>query len=144
MILYATLARGPKLSHEGQTNSTRLFMRELDRFGITSVVDAGGGLENYPGDYELVRELDERGELTGRLAYNLFRQKPKEELADFSNWTRMAAPNTINTTARASKGCGTDRAGCEEGASRLKGCRVSQVVRPGKRSLCDSKEVDHE
>ena len=119
-------------------------MRELNRFGIASVVDAGGGLENYPGDYEVVRELHERGELTVRLEYNFFRQKPKEELADFSNWTRMAAPNTINTTARPSKGCGSDRAACEEGANRLKGGRVSQVVRPDKRSLCDSKEVDHE
>jgi predicted amidohydrolase YtcJ len=118
-------------------------MRELNRFGITSVVDAGGGLKNYPGDYEVVRELHERGEMTVRLAYNLFRQKPKEELADFSNWTRMAAPNTINTNARASKGWGTDRAACGEGANRLKGCRVSQVVRPGQRSLCDSKEVDY-
>src|SRR5712692_4234104 len=45
MILYATLAKGPKLSREDQMNSTRLFMRELNRFGITSVVDAGGGFQ---------------------------------------------------------------------------------------------------
>ncbi|SFI90072.1 hypothetical protein SAMN05428978_10554 [Nitrosomonas sp. Nm34] len=43
MILYATLAKGPKLTHEDQVNSTRHFMRELNRFGITSVIDAGGG-----------------------------------------------------------------------------------------------------
>jgi predicted amidohydrolase YtcJ len=92
MILYATLARGPKLAREDQLNSTRLFMRELNRFGITSVVDAGGGFQNYPDDYEVVRELRERGELTVRLAYNLFTQKPKEELADFSRWTKMTAP----------------------------------------------------
>src|SRR5260370_26799747 len=48
MILSATLPRGPKLSREDQLNSTRLFMRELNRFGITSVVDAGGGIQNYP------------------------------------------------------------------------------------------------
>ena len=74
MILYATLAKGPKLSREDQMNSTRLFMRELNRFGITSVVDAGGGFQNYPDDYEVVRELHERGEMTVRLAYNLFTQ----------------------------------------------------------------------
>src|SRR5467141_5081521 len=61
MILYATLAKGPKLSREDQMNSTRLFMRELNRFGITSVVDAGGGFQNYPDDYEVVRELHDRG-----------------------------------------------------------------------------------
>jgi len=32
-VLYSTLARGPKLNHEDQLNSTRLFMRELNRFG---------------------------------------------------------------------------------------------------------------
>src|SRR6202451_4215712 len=53
MILYATLAKGPKLSREDQMNSTRLFMGELNRFGITSVVDAGGGFQNYPDDYEV-------------------------------------------------------------------------------------------
>jgi predicted amidohydrolase YtcJ len=92
MILYATLAKGPKLSREDQLNSTRLFMRELNRFGITSVVDAGGGFQNYPDDYEVVRELHDRGELTVRLAYNLFTQKPKQELSDFQSWTRMTKP----------------------------------------------------
>jgi predicted amidohydrolase YtcJ len=92
MILYATLAKGPKLSHEDQLNSTRLFMRELNRFGITSVVDAGGGFQDYPDDYAVVRELHDRGELTVRLAYNLFTQRPKQELDDFQSWTRITKP----------------------------------------------------
>ncbi|MBV8453308.1 MAG: amidohydrolase, partial [Deltaproteobacteria bacterium] len=92
MILYATLAKGPKLSREDQLNSTRLFMRELNRFGITSVVDAGGGFQNYPDDYAVVRELHDRGELTARLAYNLFTQRPKQELDDFQSWTRITKP----------------------------------------------------
>ena len=33
MILYATLAKGPKLPPEQQANSTRHFMRELNRLG---------------------------------------------------------------------------------------------------------------
>src|SRR5262245_15130227 len=48
MILYSTLAKGPRLSREDQSNSTRLFMRELNRLAITSVIDAGGGFQNYP------------------------------------------------------------------------------------------------
>src|SRR5260370_10531641 len=92
MILYATLARGPKLSREDQMNSTRLCVREINRFGITSVVDAGGGFQNYPDDYEIVRELHERGEMTVRLAYNLFTQRPKQELGDYQSWTRMTKP----------------------------------------------------
>ena len=58
-------------------------MRELNRFGVTSAIDAGGGFQNYPDDYEVINELHKRGEMTLRLAYNLFTQKPKEELADF-------------------------------------------------------------
>jgi predicted amidohydrolase YtcJ len=88
-ILYSTLATGPKLSREDQLNSSRLFFRELNRFGITSVIDAGGGFQNYPDDYAVVNELHRNGELSLRLAYNLFTQKPKQELADFQSWTKM-------------------------------------------------------
>ena len=91
-ILYATLARGPKLSREDQLNSSRLFFRELNRFGLTSAIDAGGGFQNYPDDYGVVNELHRNGELSIRLAYNLFTQKPKQELADFQSWTKMTKP----------------------------------------------------
>ena len=92
MILYATLAKGPKLSQEDQRNSTRHFMRELNRFGVTSAIDAGGGFQNYPDDYQVINELHKRGEMTVRLAYNLFTQRPKQELADFKQWTHMTKP----------------------------------------------------
>src|SRR2546430_8336605 len=92
MILYATLAKGPKLSQEDQMNSTRHFMRELNRFGVTSAIDAGGGFQNYPDDYRVINELHKRGEMTVRLAYNLFTQRPKQELADFKQWTHMTKP----------------------------------------------------
>src|SRR5713101_2459038 len=91
-ILYSTLAKGPKLSREDQLNSSRLFFRELNRFGITSAIDAGGGFQNYPDDYGVVNELHRNGELSIRLAYNLFTQRPKQELADFQNWTKMTKP----------------------------------------------------
>ncbi len=75
-ILYATLAKGPKLPPEHQMNSTRHFMRELNRLGLTSVIDAGGGFQNYPEDYAIIEQLHKRGEMTLRIAYNLFTQKP--------------------------------------------------------------------
>ena len=86
-LLYATLAKGPKLPVEYQVNSTRHFMRELNRLGVTSVIDAGGGFQNYPDDYTVIQELADAGQMTVRLAYNLFTQKPKEEKEDFLNWT---------------------------------------------------------
>jgi predicted amidohydrolase YtcJ len=91
-ILYATLAKGPKLSEDYQKNSSRHFMREVNRLGVTGVIDAGGGFQNYPEDYRIIEELHAAGELTVRLAYNLFTQKPKEELADFRNWTSKVKP----------------------------------------------------
>jgi predicted amidohydrolase YtcJ len=91
-ILYATLAKGPKLPYEQQLNSTRQFMRELNRLGVTSVIDAGGGFQNYPQDYQVVTELHKNDQLTVRLAANLFTQRPREELADFSNWVKTVKP----------------------------------------------------
>jgi predicted amidohydrolase YtcJ len=62
-VLYATLAKGPKLPFEYQLNSTRHFMRELNRLGVTGAIDAGGGFQNYPEDYEVIRKLSEAGQL---------------------------------------------------------------------------------
>lgn len=92
LILYATLAKGPKLPYEHQINSTRHFMRELNRLGITSVIDAGGGFQNYPEDYQIISDLHQQGQLTVRIAYNLFTQKPKEEYEDFERWAKMVKP----------------------------------------------------
>jgi predicted amidohydrolase YtcJ len=89
-ILYATLAKGPKLPFDYQLNSTRHFMRDLNRLGVTGAIDAGGGFQNYPEDYEVIRRLSEDGQLTIRLAYNLFTQKPKGEKDDFLNWTKTS------------------------------------------------------
>jgi len=92
LILYATLAKGPRLPVEYQINSTRHFLRELNRLGITSVIDAGGGFHNYPEDYAVAERLHRDGDLTVRVAYNLFTQKPKGELADFRAWTSSVKP----------------------------------------------------
>ena len=86
-ILYATLAKGPKLPLDYQVNSTRHFMRELNRLGVTGVIDAGGGMQNYPEDYEVIQKLADAGQITVRLAYNLFTQKPRQEKEDFLKWT---------------------------------------------------------
>jgi len=86
-ILYATLAKGPKLPLDYQVNSTRHFMRELNRLGVTGVIDAGGGFQNYPEDYAVIQQLADAGQITVRLAYNLFTQKPQQEKDDFLRWT---------------------------------------------------------
>jgi len=89
-ILYATLGKGPRLPFDYQLNSTRHFMRELNRLGVTGAIDAGGGAQNYPDDYAVIQQLADDGQLTIRLAYNLFTQKPKAEKEDFLNWTKTS------------------------------------------------------
>jgi hypothetical protein len=92
MILYATLAKGPALPQDLQVNSTRQFMRELNRLGVTSAIDAGGGFQNYPEDYAVIEELAREDQLTIRIAYNLFTQNKGKELGDFERWTGMVKP----------------------------------------------------
>jgi predicted amidohydrolase YtcJ len=91
-ILYATVGKQPKLPAEHQMNSSRHFMRELNRLGLTSLVDAGGGSQIYPDDYAIIEELHKRGEMTVRMAYNIFTQKPKEEKEDFLRCLKLTAP----------------------------------------------------
>jgi predicted amidohydrolase YtcJ len=100
MILYTTLAKGPKLPPEFQLSSTRHFMRELNRLGVTSVIDAGGGFQNYPEDYQIIEKLHAEGLLTVRFSYNLFTQKPKGELADFDGWSKQVKPGQGDDTYR--------------------------------------------
>ncbi|GAB4061637.1 amidohydrolase [Uliginosibacterium sediminicola] len=90
-ILYATLAKGPKLPIEYQINSTRHFMRDLNRLGVTGTIDAGGGFQNYPEDYQVIQQLADAGQLTVRIAYNLFTQKAKQEKDDFLAWTKSVS-----------------------------------------------------
>src|SRR5438552_3526865 len=91
-ILYATLAKGPRLSREDQINSTRHFMRELNRLGVTSAIDAGGGFQNYPDDYSVIAQLHKAGELSVRIAYRRCTQRPKREADGCARWVGITRP----------------------------------------------------
>ncbi|MFE3573406.1 amidohydrolase [Lysinibacillus sp. NPDC059133] len=96
MLLYSSLGKAPKLNIDDQINSTRHFMCELNRLGITSAIDAGGGFQNYPDDYKVVEHLAEKDQLTVRLAYNLFTQNPNHEYEDFASWAKIVSPGQGN------------------------------------------------
>ncbi|WP_226661237.1 amidohydrolase [Microbulbifer aggregans] len=104
LILYSTLSQGPKLPLQDQINSTRHYMREMNRLGITSVIDAGGGGQNYPDDYEVVQKLDNDKQLTVRIAYNLFAQKAGSELNDYERWVAMTEPGAGSDMLRMNGG----------------------------------------
>ncbi|MDF2190668.1 amidohydrolase [Paraflavitalea sp. CAU 1676] len=88
-ILYSTLAKLPELTTEEKINSTLQYMTELNRFGVTAVMDAGGGFQNFPDDYAITDSLNKLGKITVRLPYFLFAQKKGTELNDYKRWTGM-------------------------------------------------------
>ena len=92
MIIYSTLAKIPDPIPDEQLTSTRYLLHELNRFGLTSAMDAAGGFQNFPDNYGSVMELAEQGELSLRLAYYLFPQTPGQELDDFKRWMEIVRP----------------------------------------------------
>ena len=75
-------------------------MREMNRLSVTSAIDAGGGFQNYPDDYGVITELHRRNQMTVRVAYNLFTQRPKHELDDFKRWTGSTILHQGDSTFR--------------------------------------------
>jgi predicted amidohydrolase YtcJ len=91
-LLYAAIGKTPVLSEDGQLKSTRHFLHELNRFGLTSVIDAAGGFQSFPEHYAAVTRLADQGELSVRLAYHLFPQIPGQELDDIRRWIASVRP----------------------------------------------------
>ena len=87
--LVAVWLRVPRLSPEDQITSTRHFMREHNRLGLTSVVDAGGGGQNFPDNYAAIAKLAADDQLTLRIGYQLFAQTPGKELANYEAWSKI-------------------------------------------------------
>jgi predicted amidohydrolase YtcJ len=86
--IYTTLALTTKLTHDERLNSTLQWYHELNKYGLTSVVDAAGGGQFYPDDYSAAVELAKAGKLTLRTAFYLFAQVNGKELQDYENWVR--------------------------------------------------------
>ncbi|MGW3727779.1 amidohydrolase [Streptomyces sp. NPDC000851] len=91
-ILYSTLAKAPTLTGEDQKISTRHYLRELNRFGLTSAIDAAGGFQNFPDNYGTVIDLAREGRLSLRIAYHLFPQTGGQEVADLKRWIETVKP----------------------------------------------------
>lgn len=85
-ILYARIGALPPLTEVEMVNGTKQFYRELNSFGITSGIDAGGGGHKFPKDYSGTKILAENGEMPIRLSYYLFPQNKGAEYEEFQEW----------------------------------------------------------
>ncbi|QOG01104.1 amidohydrolase [Flavobacterium sp. MDT1-60] len=85
-ILYAAIGALPPMTDQQMLNSTKQFYRELNRYGITSGIDAGGGGHAFPKDYGATKLLANQGEMPIRLSYYLFPQNKGKEFEEFQNW----------------------------------------------------------
>jgi predicted amidohydrolase YtcJ len=91
--IYMTIGLTNKLSQEERLNSTLQYYRELNRFGLTSAIDAAGGSQNFPDDYSVAATLAKQGKLNIRTSYYLFAQVKGRELEDYEKWVKMTQPN---------------------------------------------------
>ena len=87
--LVSVWLRVPRLSPEEQVTSTRHFMREHNRLGLTSVIDAGGGGQNFPDNYAAIAKLAADNQMTLRIGYQLFAQAPGKEIENYRAWSKL-------------------------------------------------------
>lgn len=85
-VIYTTLGLTTKLNHDERINSTIQYYHELNKYGLTSAIDAAGGGQNYPDDYGVALELAKQGKLTIRTSYYLFAQAKGREYQDYEKW----------------------------------------------------------
>ncbi|WP_113911496.1 amidohydrolase [Roseovarius dicentrarchi] len=85
-ILYKTIGALPQLSEEDMVNSTKQYYRELNRLGLTSSVDAGGGGHVFPENYTGSKNIATNDGLPLRMNYYLFAQQGGKEAEDFAEW----------------------------------------------------------
>jgi hypothetical protein len=86
--IVALFSRLPTPSFAEQVEGTRKFFRELNRLGLTGVIDPGG-FNMSPEAYQPLFKVWRDGQLTTRVAYSLFSQKRARELEEFKELTQL-------------------------------------------------------
>jgi len=81
-------SRLPPPTLEQSMAGTRRFLRELNRYGITGVIDPGGH-NLSPEEYDPLFRIWRAGEMTVRVTYSISAPQPRSELADMQTLTRF-------------------------------------------------------
>jgi predicted amidohydrolase YtcJ len=86
--IIALFDRLPRPTLDEQVDGTKKFFRELNRLGLTGVVDPGGN-NLGPDDYQAVFKVWRERQMTVRVAYSLCGQTPGSELAELKGLTAV-------------------------------------------------------
>ena len=86
--IIALFDRLPRPGLAAAMAGTQAFFRELNRLGLTGVIDPGGHNLRQE-DYAALFALQREGRLTLRVAYSLFAPRAGRELEDFQTLTRF-------------------------------------------------------
>jgi hypothetical protein len=86
--IVALFDRLPRPTFDEQVEGTRRFFHELNRLGLTGVVDPGGN-NLTPDDYQALFKVWRDGQMAVRVAYTLCGQTPGAEFEELKNWTAM-------------------------------------------------------
>jgi predicted amidohydrolase YtcJ len=78
----------PRPTFDEQVDGTVKFFRELNRLGLTGVVDPGGN-NLAPDDYQALFKVWQQGRMTVRVAYALCGQTPGSEFEELKSWTSL-------------------------------------------------------
>jgi predicted amidohydrolase YtcJ len=81
-------AKLPTPDFEQKVEGTRAFFRELNRLGLTGVIDPGG-FNLGAADYQPLFKVWQDRALTIRVSYSLFAQRAGKELEDFQDLTQL-------------------------------------------------------
>lgn len=87
--IIALFDRLPKPTFEQQIEGTRMFFTELNRLGITGVVDPGGNNLSFD-DYQALFRVWRDHNLTVRVAYSVCGQTPGAEFDELKNVTLLS------------------------------------------------------
>lgn len=87
-IIIGLFNRLPTPSFEEQVDGTRQFFRELNRLGLTGVIDPGG-FNMSPESYQPLFQVWRTGKLTVRVSYSLFAQKAGKEFDEYKELLQM-------------------------------------------------------
>ncbi|HEU5017743.1 MAG TPA: amidohydrolase [Pseudolabrys sp.] len=83
--------RLPKATFAEEVKGTRAFFRTLNRFGVTGIIDEGGG-GLFPANYQPLFTVWRNGDLTLRVRFDLMSQHRGKEFADLKDLTQMLPP----------------------------------------------------